>query len=133
MRAIGQSREGGSGAPSLVAQTLAATFPWQEYETLIDIGSAEGCLPVQIAQVHSHLVGGGFDLPAVGQFFDAYVREHGLSERLHFFGGDFLVDPLPSADVLVLGRVLHNWDLATKKMLLKKPMRRFRTGGRHRL
>ena len=27
---------------------------------------------------------------------------------------------LPSADVIVFGRVLHNWDLATKKMLLAK-------------
>jgi hypothetical protein len=27
---------------------------------------------------------------------------------------------LPRADVLVFGRVLHNWDLATKTMLLRK-------------
>ncbi len=30
--------------------------------------------------------------------------------------GNFLRDPLPSADVLMFGRVLHNWDLPTKKM-----------------
>jgi hypothetical protein len=27
---------------------------------------------------------------------------------------------LPKADVLVMGRILHNWDLATKKFLLRK-------------
>ena len=52
--------------------------------------------------------------------FDSYVQEHALSDRLRFYSGDFFNDPLPSADVLVIGRVLHNWDLATKTMLLKK-------------
>ena len=43
-----------------------------------------------------------------------------LAKRLHFHAGDFLRDPLPEADVLIIGRVLHNWDVATKKMLLRK-------------
>src|SRR5262249_54871119 len=37
-----------------------------------------------------------------------------------FFPGDFLREPLPEADILIFGRILHNWDLATKKMLLNK-------------
>jgi hypothetical protein len=98
----------------------AAKFPWRQYETLIDIVTAQGCFPVQIAQTHPHMTGGGFDLPPVGGLFNAHVQQHGLSKRLRFFAGDFLTDPLPRADVLVFGRVLHNWDLATKKMLLKK-------------
>src|SRR5262249_45530422 len=78
------------------------------------------CLPVQIAHVHAQLTGGGFDLPPIRPVFDRYVQEHGLSSRLRFYPGDFFQDPLPTADVLVMGRVLHNWDLATKKMLLRK-------------
>jgi O-methyltransferase domain len=49
-----------------------------------------------------------------------YVRERGLLDRLQFYPGDFLQDDLPKADVLVMGRILHNWDLPTKKQLLKK-------------
>ena len=52
--------------------------------------------------------------------FDDYVREHELSSRLRFYAGDFLKDPLPTADVIVFGRVLHNWDLPTRRLLLKK-------------
>jgi hypothetical protein len=37
-----------------------------------------------------------------------------------FIPGDFFKDGCPHADVLVIGRVLHNWDLATKRMLLRK-------------
>jgi hypothetical protein len=103
-----------------VAKALVTRFPWEDYSTLIDIGGAQGCLPVEIALAHSHVTGGAFDLLALGPLFDDYVQQHALSNRLRFCPGDFFNDPLPAADVLVLGRVLHNWDLATKMMLLKK-------------
>jgi hypothetical protein len=103
-----------------VAKALASKFPWTDYTTLIDIGTAQGCLPVHIALTHPHMSGGGFDLPPLISTFESYVQKYGLSNRLRFYPGDFFNDPLPAADVLVIGRVLHNWDLATKKMLLKK-------------
>jgi hypothetical protein len=87
---------------------------------LIDVGGAQGCLPVEIARAHPHITGGAFDLPSLEPLFDRYVREQGYANRLRFYSGDFFNDPLPPADVLVIGRVLHNWDLATKTMLLKK-------------
>jgi hypothetical protein len=120
----------GMTAGSLIAaQTLAATFPWRSYRTVIDIGTAQGCVPVQIARAHRHLTGGGFDLPQVEPAFVKYVREHGLDRRLRFFSGDFFVDPLPSADVLVMGRILHNWDLPTRQMLLRKAFDALPIGG----
>jgi O-methyltransferase domain/Dimerisation domain len=112
--------QGMTGGSLLAAQALAVRFPWHHHRTLVDIGTAQGCLPVHIAQVHPHLTGGGFDLPALQPLFDGYVRKHGLSDRLRFCAGNFFTDQLPAADVIVLGRVLHNWDLATKKMLLRK-------------
>jgi SAM-dependent methyltransferase len=111
---------GMSAGSLLAARALAAKFPWQRYRTFIDIGTAEGCVPVEIARMHPHLAGGGFDLPAVEPAFLAYVRDHGLSDRLRFYAGDFLRDALPHADVLVMGRILHNWDLPTRKLLLGK-------------
>lgn len=118
-----------SGASRLAAQALATQFPWRNYHTLIDVGSAEGCLPVAIAVAHPHITGGGFDLPAVARTFERYVAENGLSGRLRFHPGDFLKDPLPAADVLVMGRVLHNWDLTTKRLLLGKAHTALPAGG----
>ena len=100
-----------------------------DFGSVIDIGTAQGCLPVQIAVAHPHIRGGGFDLPPVRQAFERYVRTHELSDRLHFYAGDFFDDPFPSADVLVLGHVLHDWDLSTKKMLLKKAHDALPAGG----
>lgn len=121
--------KGMTGGSLLAANSLAAKFPWRDYRTIIDVGTAQGCLPVQIARAHPHIDGGGFDLPPMRQHFEDYVREHGLSERLRFFAGDFLRNPLPAADVLVFGRILHNWDLATKKMLLRKAYQALPEGG----
>lgn len=111
---------GMTGLTLPIARAVAERFPWDRYRSVIDIGTAQGCLPVQVALAHSHLTGGGFDLPQVRPIFEGYVREHDLVERLRFFPGDFFRDPLPSADVLVLGRILHDWDLGRKKALLAK-------------
>jgi len=120
---------GMTGGTVRVAAAIAKAFPWRDYRTLIDIGTAQGCLPVRIALAHPHIAGGGFDLPPLQRLFDAYVRQHELGERLRFHGGDFFRDPLPSADVLVMGRVLHNWNLAQKKYLLKKAYDALPDGG----
>ncbi len=127
--ALGNLIKGMTGGTLPVAKTLATKYPWHDYKTVIDIGTAQGCLPVQIALAHPHITGGGFDLPPVQPLFDEYVKAHVLSHRLQFYAGDFLQDPLPKADVLVLGRILHNWDLATKKMLLKKAYEALPSGG----
>ena len=48
------------------------------------------------------------------------MASFGLADRLRFYPGDFFVDPLPSADVLVMGHILHDWSLEEKLMLLRK-------------
>jgi hypothetical protein len=120
---------GMTGGSRLAAQSIAEIFAWRNFRTFADIGTAEGCLPVEIAHAHSHLEGVGFDLPQVRPTFDQYVRQHRLQHRLKFCPGNFLSDPLPPADILVMGRILHNWDLPTKKMLLGKAYEAVATGG----
>ena len=110
-------------------QAIAAAFPWGDYKTVIDIGCAEGALPVQIALAHDHISGGGFDLPPLEPVFDAHVARFGLSDRLHFTGGDFFADSLPEADVLVMGHILHDWGLDEKRLLLKKAYDALPDGG----
>jgi len=102
------------------ARAIAEKFPWPQYRTFVDVGTAQGGLPVQVALAHPHLTGRGFDLPVVGPIFDEYIRSHGLSDRLRFHPGDFFEDPLPSADVVVMGHILHDWDLDEKRRLIAK-------------
>jgi O-methyltransferase domain/Dimerisation domain len=111
------------------AMAIANKFPWERYETFVDVGAAQGGLPVQVALAHEHLSGGGFDLPPVGPVFEEYVDSHNLGDRLRFYPGDFFEDPLPAADVLVMGHVLHDWDLEVKRMLLAKAYETLPEGG----
>jgi len=111
------------------ARAMAQKFPWKNYRTFIDIGAAQGGLPVQVALAHPHLTGGGFDLPVVGPIFGEYVASFGLADRLRFQPGDFFTDPLPRADVLVMGHILHDWDLDEKRTLLRKAHTALDTGG----
>jgi O-methyltransferase domain/Dimerisation domain len=110
-------------------QVIADKFPWRDHSSVIDIGCAEGAVPVQVALAHEHITGGGFDLPAMGPIFDAYVARFGLGERLTFTAGDFFADPLPEADVLVMGHILHDWDLDEKRLLLRKAYDALPDGG----
>lgn len=109
-----------TGLSMRAAIAIAEKFPWGRYETFFDVGAAQGALPVQLARAHPHLSGGGFDLAPVRPIFERYVESHGLGDRLEFREGDFFTDPLPEADVLVMGHILHDWNLEQKKELIAK-------------
>jgi hypothetical protein len=120
---------GMSGGTFASAQALAAKFPWRNYKTFADIGTAQGTMPVTLARAHPHLAGIGFDLPEVKPIFEEFTAKHGLSERVKFLAGSFFTDPLPTADVLIMGHILHDWDLAQKRMLLAKAYAALPKGG----
>ena len=61
--------------------------------------------------------------------FEAYVAGHGLSERISFQGGDFFVQPMPSADVLIMGHILHDWSLDKKRTLIRNAYEALPYGG----
>jgi hypothetical protein len=118
-----------SGLSSGAAQAMAAKFAWRDYRTFADIGSAQGVVPVTLARAHSHLSGIGFDLPPVQLVFEEFVANQGLAERVRFQGGNFFNDDLPRADVIIMGHILHDWDLTQKKVLLSKAFDALPKGG----
>jgi len=118
-----------SGVSIGALRAIASKFPWRNYGTVVDVGCAQGCGPVQFGMAHPHLRGEGFDLPQVQPLFEEYVANAGLSDRFSFRAGSFFTDPLPSADVIVMGHILHDWDLETKRMLLQKAFQALPEGG----
>jgi hypothetical protein len=118
-----------SGISAGPAQAIAASFPWKDYKTFMDLGSAQGMVPATLAGVHPHLNGIGFDLPPVKPPFEEFIAHRGVEDRVRFHGGNFFEDPLPKADVIVMGHILHDWDLAQKKALLGKAFDALSKGG----
>jgi SAM-dependent methyltransferase len=102
------------------AQIIAKKFPWKKYRTFVDVGCAQGGVAVEIALAHKHLTGVGMDLPVVRPVFESYAKDRGVAQRLRFHPGDFFKDPLPKSDVIIMGHILHDWNLDEKMMLLRK-------------
>lgn len=117
----------GISMPSAIA--IARKFPWKQYKTFVDVGTAQGGLATQVALAHDHVTGKGFDLPIVQPLFEQYVHSFGLQKRLTFQVGNFFEDPLPEADVLVMGHILHDWSLAEKRLLIGKAYAALPPGG----
>ncbi|MEU1848230.1 methyltransferase [Streptomyces sp. NPDC019990] len=99
---------------------LTTRFDWSAARSVVDVGCAEGAFLAHILTAHEHLDGTGFDLPQVADSFAAYLGDSPAVGRARFVAGDFFHDPLPSADVIVMGHVLHDWNLDIKKMLIRK-------------
>jgi SAM-dependent methyltransferase len=111
------------------AKIIAKKFPWKRYRTFVDVGCAQGGVAVEIALAHNHLTGAGMDLPVVQPVFETYVKGKRLERRLRFHAGDFFKDPLPRTDVLIMGHILHDWNLDEKMTLLRKAYEALPSGG----
>jgi hypothetical protein len=108
---------------------IVRQFPWKDYATYADVGTAQGDLAAQIALKYPHLSGIGFDIPEVGPVFEEYMTQNQLVERARFVGGNFFSDPLPKTDVVLMGHILRDWNLKEKMMLLTKAYEALPDGG----
>ncbi len=111
-----------------IGEALAA-LDWTGHNSFADIGGARGSIAARIAQAHPHLHAEVFDLPEVEAEFHAKAAGWGLGERVRFRAGDFFEDPLPSADALIFGHVLHNWPVDRRRQLLQAAFRALPAGG----
>jgi len=98
---------------------LAEKFDFSQYGTLCDVGGATGQLSIIVAGRHAHLRCTSFDLPVVEPIATRAIAGAGMSDRVRAVGGDFFADPLPEADVITMGLILHDWNLERKMHLVR--------------
>ncbi|GAA3083759.1 methyltransferase [Streptosporangium carneum] len=110
-------------------QLIDAYEGWSGYQSVLDVGGCRGALASQIVKACPHLSGAVFDLPQMAPFFDEKVAEQELTGKVSFHGGSFFSDPLPSADIVVLGHVLHDWDREQRRFLVEKAFQSVNPGG----
>jgi predicted O-methyltransferase YrrM len=100
-------------------QALAEKFDFSKYKTLCDVGGATGQLSIVVANRHPHMRCTTYDLPVVEPIAKRTIEGAGLSDRVTTEEGDFFADPLPEADVITMGLILHDWNLERKMHLIK--------------
>ncbi len=127
--AVRQFMSAMDGANALVGPALAESFDWSGYTSFVDVGGARGNLAAAIVKAHPHLAGSTLDLAPVEPFFHEHVAQLSLQGRLRFQAGDFFAEPLPTADVLIFGHVLHDWDEQERVTLLRKAYEALPAGG----
>lgn len=113
-----------------VANVLAQDFPWDEFETVVDLGTSEGIVPKRIAEENDHIHASGADLPRVEPYFQEFAGQSPAADRIEFLPTDFFADkPLPAAEVYILGHILHDWGLDDKREILAKVSEAVNPGG----
>ncbi len=93
---------------------FAEKFDFSDYGTLCDVGGATGLLATSVARRHPHMECRSFDLPIVEPIARKHIESDGMSGRVEAVSGDFFKDPLPKADVITMGMILHDWNLENK-------------------
>ena len=110
-------------------ETFARVFKFDRYRTLTDVGGADALLSRIVAAAHPQIRCTTFDLPVVTEIATRKIAAAGLTGRIDAVAGDFFTDPLPPADVITMGMILHDWNLERKKLLVKKAYEALPIGG----
>ena len=110
---------GMTGLSRINFEAFADKFDFSPFKTLCDVGGATGLLCIEVAKKHPHLQCVSFDLPPVEPVARKHIAAAGLSDRIEIASGDFFNDPLPKADVITMGMILHDWNLEQKMQLIR--------------
>lgn len=118
-----------TGLSRINFEALAEKFDFSRFETLCDVGGATGLLSIEVARRHPNLRCISFDLPPVESIAQRHIAAAGLSDRVTTAAGDFFKDPLPRADVITMGMILHDWNLEKKRHLIRSAYEALPPGG----
>ena len=110
-------------------EALARQFDFGPYATLCDVGGSAAELSCAVASRHAHIRCISFDLPVVEPIARAAIARRGLTDRVQTKSGDFFRDPLPKADVITMGLILHDWNLEKKRALIRAAFEALPAGG----
>jgi hypothetical protein len=126
---LAQFLRGMTGLQTTNFRALAERFDFSKYSTLTDAGGALATLSRIVATEFPHLQCISFDLPEVEPHAKAAIAADRLQDRISTMAGSFLTDPLPKADIVTMGNILHDWNLADKKLLIRKAYEALPKGG----
>ena len=108
---------------------FANAFDFSKYKTMTDVGGSAGMLSLMVAKHQSHITCTTFDLPAIEPIAKETIEQFQMTDSVKTARGDFFKDPIPSADIVTMGNILHDWDEETKLMLMKKAYDALPSGG----
>ncbi len=119
-----------AGRAKNVAPHLAAALDLDGAAHLLDVGGGTGIYAIACLLQNPELTATVLDRPQVLSVAEEFRRQYGVEDRLQLLAGDMFADELPTADVILLSNILHDWDLPECRKLIRRCMESLTAGGR---
>jgi len=108
------------GLGVITSPTLVSAFDLSGFSHFVDLGGATGHLAMAACRAWPQLNATVYDLAPVCAVAQEHIERAGLESRVKTCIGDFFIDPWPQADLVALGRILHDWNEEKIHFLLRK-------------
>lgn len=111
---------GMAASATLVAQVVATAYDFRDARHVVDVGGGHGQMLATVLAAHQHLSATLLDRPEVIAGAPTLLEEAGMAARCRLVGGDMFAAVPEGADVLILSRVVHDWEDAEAIALLAR-------------
>lgn len=101
-----------SSMGTVIAQAVAASYDFSQFNTIIDVGGAQGSLVSTILQANPHLKGILFDLPEI-------IANVSVDKSIQPIAGNFFESVPTSGDAYLMRWIIHDWDDEKSSIILK--------------
>mmetsp|Transcript_65975 Transcript_65975/g.76643 ORF Transcript_65975/g.76643 Transcript_65975/m.76643 type:complete len:355 (-) Transcript_65975:143-1207(-) len=110
-------------------RVFASKFDFKPFNTHCDVGGATGILSIKIAQQNPHIQSITYDLKKVERVAKEWIERYKVEDNVKVVSGDFFNEPLPKADIITMGNILHDWNEDSKLKLVKEAYDALSEGG----
>ncbi|HEY1339232.1 MAG TPA: methyltransferase [Bryobacteraceae bacterium] len=114
---------------TMSARKLGEAADFGKFRRLLDLGGGSGAYDIELCKQYGALRATVFDLPHVAAIAAGKIADAGLTDRIETAGGSFF-EPLPGDhDLHLLSMILHDWDEAQNRALLRRSFEALPSGG----
>jgi len=114
---------------SMTARKLGEAIDLGHFRRLLDIGGGSGAYDIELCKQYGALRATVYDLPHVAEIAAGKIAEAGLTERIATAGGSFFEQLPKDHDLHLLSMILHDWDAAKNRALLRRSLEALPSGG----
>lgn len=113
----------------MTARALGQAVEFSRYRRLLDIGGGSGAFDIEPCKLYAGLRAMVFDLPAVAAIAAEKVAHARLADRIETVGGSFFGEFPQGHDLQLFSMIMHDWDEAKNKALLRRSYDALAHGG----
>ena len=116
---------------TFTARVLGQAVDFNSFTRLLDVGGGSGAFDIELCRQYPRLRATVYDLGFVTDIAATKIARAGLEDRITTARGDFFADPAypEGHDVILLSMIMHDWDEARDRAILRKCYQALPAGG----